>query len=77
MDRTEEIENFKKKLFSLQLKMAMAKDDEMLLNLSLEGQRIKRRIEALEDEIKNSNGQIGFAFTDLIEDTELKVKKGR
>lgn len=77
MDRTEEVNQLKKEIFTLQLKMAMQKNPEELLSLSLEAQKLQRKVDALEEEIKNAAGQVGFAFTDLIEESKLEVKKGR
>lgn len=76
MDRTEEIETLKKVVFNLKLQMAMKKNDnEELLELSEKAQIIQRRIDTLQREIAESNGQVGFAFSELIDVT--KVKKGR
>lgn len=77
MDRTEEVDCLKKEIFSIQLKMAMQKDSEKMLSLSLEAQKLQRKVDALEEEIKNASGQVGFAFTDLIEESKLEVKKGK
>ncbi len=78
MDRTEEIENLKKEIFSLKMQMAMKKmSKDELLELSETAQILQRKMEALMSEVENSNGQVGFAFTDLMDVTELEVKKGR
>ena len=76
MDRTEEVETLKKVVFNLQFQMALKKNDkEELLNISEQDQTIQRKIDALLKEIEESNGQVGFAFSELIDVT--KVKKGK
>ena len=50
-------------------------DKEELLNFSEQAQTIQRKIDALLKEIEESNGQVGFAFSELIDVT--KVKKGK
>lgn len=76
MDRTEEVETLKKVVFNLQFQMALKKNDkEELLNISEQAQTIQRKIDALLKEIEESNGQVGFAFSELIDVT--KVKKGK
>ena len=76
MDRTEEVETLKKVVFNLQFQMALKKNDkEELLNISEQAQAIQRKIDALLKEIEESNGQVGFAFSELIDVT--KVKKGK
>ncbi len=76
MDRTEEIETLKKVVFNLQFQMAMKKNsEEELLEISEKTQTIQRKIDALLKEVEESNGQVGFAFADLIDVT--KVKKGK
>ena len=56
--------------------MALKKSDkEELLELSQKAQMIQRKIDALLKEIEESNGQVGFAFSELIDVT--KVKKGK
>ena len=76
MDRTEEVETLKKVVFNLQFQMALKKNnEEELLSISEEAQNIQRKIDALLKEIDESNGQVGFAFSDLIDVT--KIKKGR
>ena len=76
MDRTEEVETLKKVVFNLQFQMALKKNDkEELLNFSEQSQTIQRKIDALLKEIEESNGQVGFAFSELIDVT--KVKKGK
>ncbi len=76
MDRTEEVETLKKVVFNLQFQMAMKKNnEEELLELSEKAQIIQRKIDTLLKEIEESNGQVGFAFSELIDVT--KVKKGK
>ena len=76
MDRTEEVETLKKVVFNLQFLMALKKNDkDELLNISEQAQTIQRKIDALLKEIEESNGQVGFAFSELIDVT--KVKKGK
>lgn len=77
MDRTEEIEKLKKEIFSLKMKMAMTNmaRDELLLS-SKEVQVLERKKDALIMELESSNGQVGFAFTDLMDVEKLEVKKG-
>lgn len=77
MGRTEEIENLRKELFSIQLLIAMEKDNEKNIDLTEKLHNIEGKIAMLEDELRKSNGQLGFAFTDLIEETKLEIKKGR
>ncbi len=78
MDRTEEIEKLKKEIFSLKMKMAMSKmSREELLLASKEAQVLERKKDALIIELESSNGQVGFAFTDLMNVEELEVKKGK
>ena len=78
MDRTEEIEKLKKEIFSLKMKMAMSKmSREELLLASKEAQVLERKKDALIMELESSNGQVGFAFTDLMNVEELEVKKGK
>lgn len=68
MDRTEEIEKLKKEIFSLKVKMAMSKmSREELLLASKEAQVLERKKDALIMELESSNGQVGFAFTDLMD----------
>lgn len=77
MDRTEEIEKLKKEIFSLKMKMAMSKmTREELLLASKEAQVLERKKDALIMELESSNGQVGFAFTDLMDVEELEIKKG-
>ena len=76
MDRTEEIEKLKKEIFSLKVKMAMSKmSREELLLASKEAQVLERKKDALIMELESSNGQVGFAFTDLMDVEELEVRK--
>ena len=76
MDRTEEVETLKKVVFNLQFQMALKKNDkDELLNISEQAQTIQRKIDALLKEIEESNGQVGFAFSELIDVT--KVRKGK
>ena len=76
MDRTEEVETLKKVVFNLQFQMALKKNDkDELLSISEEAQMIQRKIDALLKEIEESNGQVGFAFSELID--VAKVKKGK
>lgn len=76
MDRTEEVETLKKVVFNLQFQMALKKNDkDELLNISEQAQTMQRKIDALLKEIEESNGQVGFAFSELIDVT--KVKKGK
>lgn len=76
MDRTEEIETLKKVVFNLQFQMALKKNSEdELLEISEKAQIAQKKIDTLLKEIEESNGQVGFAFSDLIDVT--KVKKGK
>ena len=76
MDRTTEVETLKKIVFNLQFKMAMKQSDsDELLEISKQAQETQRKIDALVSEIEESNGQVGFAFSELIDVT--KVKKGK
>ena len=78
MDRTEEVETLKKVVFNLQFKMAMKKNNpEELLEISKQTQELQRKIDALISEIEESNGQVGFAFSDLIDVTKVKKEKGK
>lgn len=71
MNRTEEIERLKKEMFQLQLKMKLNSDKENILETSLLIQKLDKKIRALELEEKNANGQVSFAFTDLIENEKI------
>lgn len=79
MDRTEEIELLKKQIFDLKLKIAMNKNNKIeLLKLTRCVELLQTKIEILSEEIKMSNGQVAFAFSDLIEiKDESEVKKGK
>ena len=78
MDRTEEVETLKKVVFNLQFKMAMKKNNpEEMLEISKQAQEIQRKIDALIKEIEESNGQVGFAFSELIDVTKVKKEKGK
>ena len=78
MDRTEEVETLKKNVFNLQFKMAMKKSNhDEVLEISKKAQEIQRKIDALIKEIEESNGQVGFAFSELIDVTKIKKEKGK
>lgn len=78
MDRTEEVETLKKVVFNLQFKMAMKQSDpDEMLEISKQAQETQRKIDALISEIEESNGQVGFAFSELIDVTKVKKEKGR
>ena len=78
MDRTTEVETLKKIVFNLQFKMAMKQSDsDELIEISKQAQETQRKIEALVSEIEESNGQVGFAFSELIDVTKLKKEKGK
>ena len=78
MDRTEEVETLKKVVFNLQFKMAMKNSDsEEMLEISKKAQETQRKIDALISEIEESNGQVGFAFSELIDVTKVKKEKGK
>lgn len=78
MDRTEEVETLKKNVFNLQFKMAINKNNpEEVLEISKQAQEIQRKIDALVKEIEESNGQVGFAFSELIDVTKVKKGKGK
>ena len=78
MDRTEEVETLKKNVFNLQFKMAMNKNNpDEVLEISKQAQEIQRKIDALVKEIEESNGQVGFAFSELIVVTKVKKEKGK
>ena len=78
MDRTEEVETLKKNVFNLQFKMAMSKNNpDEVLEISKQAQEIQRKIDALIKEIEESNGQVGFAFSELIDVTKVKKEKGK
>ena len=78
MDRTEEVETLKKNVFNLQFKMAMNKNNhDEVLEISKQAQEIQRKIDALVKEIEESNGQVGFAFSELIDVTKVKKEKGK
>ena len=78
MDRTEEVETLKKNVFNLQFKMAMNKNNpDEVLEISKQAQEIQRKIDALVKEIEESNGQVGFAFSELIDETKVKKEKGK
>ena len=78
MDRTEEVKTLKKVVFNLQFKMAMKKSNhDEVLEISKKAQEIHRKIDALIKEIEESNGQVGFAFSELIDVTKIKKEKGK
>jgi hypothetical protein len=78
MDRTTEVETLKKIVFNLQFKMAMKQSDsDELIEISKQAQETQRKIDALVSEIEESNGQVGFAFSELIDVTKLKKEKGK
>ena len=78
MDRTEEVETLKRNVFNLQFKMAMKNSDsEEMLEISKKAQETQRKIDALISEIEESNGQVGFAFSELIDVTKVKKEKGK
>jgi predicted RNase H-like nuclease (RuvC/YqgF family) len=78
MDRTTEVEALKKIVFNLQFKMAMNQSDsEEMLDISRKAQETQRKIDALVSEIEESNGQVGFAFSELIDVSKLKKEKGK
>ena len=78
MDRTTEVETLKKIVFNLQFKMAMKQSDsDELLEISKQAQETQRKIDALVSEIEESNGQVGFAFSELIDVTKVKKEKGK
>ncbi len=75
MDITEELERLKKEIFNLNLKLAMQKNSkEELLAISLRVQELKRKYDILTEEQALSNGQVGFAFVDLM---DVSNKQGR
>ena len=45
--------------------------------ISKQAQEIQRKIDALIKEIEESNGQVGFAFSELIDVTKVKKEKGK
>ena len=76
MDRTEELEILRKELFRLRFEIATHKREyELKKELEEQANIIHKRIAALMYEIKQDEGQIGFAFTDMIDET--KVEEGR
>ena len=78
MDRTTEVETLKKIVFNLHFKMAMKQSDsDELLEISKQAQEMQRKIDALVSEIEESNGQVGFAFSELIDVTKVKKEKGK
>ena len=78
MDRTTEVETLKKIVFNLQFKMAMKQSDsDELIEISKQAQETQRKIDALVSEIEESNGQVGFAFSELIDVTKVKKEKGK
>ena len=68
MDRTEEVETLKKELFKIEfsLKTQSHTSEEYKSLITLKNEKIKK-LECLSKELEDSNGQIGFAFADLIE----------
>ncbi len=76
MDRTEELENLRKELFRLRYEIAIHKRDyDLKRELEEQANNIHKRMAALMYEIKQDEGQIGFAFTDIIDET--KIEEGR
>ncbi len=75
MDTIEELERLKKEIFNLKLKLAMKKNSkEELLTISLRVQELKRKYDILVEEQAMANGQVGFAFVDLM---DVNNKQGR
>ena len=76
MDRTEELENLRKELFRLRYEIAIHKR-EYALKRELEEQAniVHKKMAALMYEIEQDEGQLGFAFTDMID--ENKIEEGR
>ena len=68
MDRTEEVETLKKELFKIEfsLKTQSHTSDEYKSLITLKNEKTKQ-LEYLRKELEDSNGQIGFAFAELIE----------
>ena len=68
----------KKIVFNLQFKMAMKQSDsDELIEISKQAQETQRKIDALVSEIEESNGQVGFAFSEIIDVTKVKKEKGK
>ncbi len=73
MDRTEEVEKLKKELFRLRFEVATTeRGSEKRRELEEEARRIHKRIGRLLFEIHSSEGQMGFAFSDTIDDEQIK-----
>lgn len=68
MDRTEEVETLKKELFKIEfsLKTQSHTSEEYKSLISMKNEKSKK-LECLSKELENSDGQMGFAFSDLIE----------
>ena len=76
MDRTEELELLRKELFKLRYEAAIHKREPKLKKeLEDKAKIIHKKMATLLFEIKQDEGQIGFAFTDTID--EGKMKEGR
>lgn len=73
MNRTEEIELLKRELFKIEiaLRKKQFKDSEEHKNILEKKKICLEKMNTLQEEIALDDGQVGFAFTDLIE------KKGK
>lgn len=69
MNQSEELENLKKELFKIDFSLKMKRYKDSLEHKQLLEQKhdVMQTIEVLKEEMLDSEGQIGFAFTDLIE----------
>ncbi len=76
MDKNEEFNNLRKELFRLRFEIELhKKDPEYKIELKKQAEIIRKKMAALMREIAQDDGQIGFAFTDTID--EEKIEEGR
>ena len=76
MDRTEELKLLRKELFRLKYEAAIHKrEPEIKKELEEKAKIIHKKMATLLLEIKQDEGQIGFAFSDAID--EQKLEEGR
>ena len=77
MDRTQELKELRKELFRLRFEAAKYHNDPEKRKLYEDQAKIvHKKIGLLMYEIKNSEGQMGFAFTDTI-DENVEIEEGR
>lgn len=75
MNRTEEIELLKRELFKIEiaLRKKQFKDSEEHKNILEKKKIFLEKMSTLQEEVALDDGQVGFAFTDLIEKKGKKI----